>query len=115
MMDKNLQIYEQRFTSWTDDVPTCKDSGVGSSCNEVYRKDGRRVALHEYEDRSFRFRREEYNLCLYGVIDGFNGANVSDFIMKCLPAELVLGNTEQSLYYKYFYPPLPRTARARHN
>ena len=67
MMDKNLQIYEQRFTSWTDDVPTCKDSGVGSSCNEVYRKDGRRVALHEYEDRSFRFRRDEYNLCLYGV------------------------------------------------
>ena len=92
MMDKNLQSYEQSFTSWTDDVPTCKDSGVGSSCNEVYRKDGRRVALHEYEDRSFRFRRDEYNLCLYGVFDGFNGPHVSDYIMKCLPAELVLGN-----------------------
>ena len=93
MMDKNLQIqsYEQRFTSWTDDVPTCVDSGVGSSCNEVYRKDGRRVALHEYEDRSFRFRREEYSLCLYGVLDGFSGASVSDYIMRGLPAELLLG------------------------
>ena len=93
MMDKNLQIqsYEQRFTSWTDDVPTCEDSGVGSSCNEVYRKDGRRVALHEYEDRAFRFRREEYSLSLYGVLDGFSGAAVSDFIMRGLPAELLLG------------------------
>ena len=93
MMDKNLQIqsYEQRFTSWTDDVPTCVDSGVGSSCNEVYRKDGRRVALHEYEDRAFRFRREEYSLSLYGVLDGFSGAAVSDYIMRGLPAELLLG------------------------
>lgn len=61
MMDKNLLSYEQSFTSWTD------DSGVGSSCNQVHTKDGRRPALHEYEDRSFRFRRDEYNLCLYGV------------------------------------------------
>jgi len=91
MMDKNLQNYEQNFTSWTDDVPTCKDSGVGSSSNEIYRKDGRRVPMHSYEDRSFRFRRDEYNLCLYGVFDGFNGAQVSDFVMKRLPAELVLG------------------------
>ena len=54
MMDKSLQSYEQNFTSWTDDVPTCAESGVGSCCNEVYRQDGRRVGLHEYEDRSFR-------------------------------------------------------------
>lgn len=91
MMDKHLQSYEQNFTSWTDDVPTCKDSGVGSSSNEIHRKDGRRVPMHSYEDRSFRFRRDEYNLCLYGVFDGFNGAQVSDFVMKRLPAELVLG------------------------
>jgi len=91
MMENHLQNYEQNFTSWTDDVPTCKDSGVGSSSNEIYRKDGRRVPMHSYEDRSFRFRRDEYNLCLYGVFDGFNGAQVSDFVMKRLPAELVLG------------------------
>ena len=90
-MENHLQSYEQNFTSWTDDVPTCKDSGVGSSSNEIYRKDGRRVTMHTYEDRSFRFRRDEYNLCLYGVFDGFNGAQVSDFVMKRLPAELVLG------------------------
>ena len=113
MMDKNFPSYEY-FTSWTDDVPTCKDSGVGSSCNEVYRKDGRRVALHEYEDRSFRFRRDEYNLCLYGVFDGFNGCDVSDYIMKCLPAELVLGNCSALLTELITHiSPLPRPADAR--
>ena len=47
--------------------------------------------MHDFEDRSFRFHREEYNLCLYGVFDGFQGAHVADYIMKRLPAELVLG------------------------
>ena len=91
MMDKNLQSLEQNLTSWTDDVPTCKDSGVGSCWNEMHRKDGRRAQIHDFEDRSFRFHREEYNLCLYGVFDGYDGAHVADYIMKRLPAELVLG------------------------
>jgi len=91
MMDKNLHSLEQHLTSWTDDVPTCKDSGVGSSWNEVYIKDGRRAQMHDFEDRSFRFHREEYNLCLYGVFDGFHGSHVADYITKRLPAELVLG------------------------
>ena len=47
--------------------------------------------MHDFEDRSFRFHREEYSLCLYGVFDGFQGAHVADYIMKRLPAELVLG------------------------
>ena len=66
-------------------------SGVGSSWNEVYIKDGRRAQMHDFEDRSFRFHREEYNLCLYGVFDGFHGSHVADYITKRLPAELVLG------------------------
>jgi len=90
-MDKNLHSLEQNFTSWTDDVPTCKDSGVGTCSNEICWKDGRRAQMHDFEDRSFRFHREEYSLCLYGVFDGFQGAHVADYIMKRLPAELVLG------------------------
>jgi len=90
-MDKNLHSLEQHLTSWTDDVPTCKYSGVGSCWNEVYIKDGRRAQMHEFEDRSFRFHQEEYNLCLYGVFDGFHGSHVADYITKRLPAELVLG------------------------
>ena len=65
--------------------------GVGSCWNGFYGKDGRRAQIHDFEDRSFRFHREEYNLCLYGVFDGFQGAHVADYIMKRLPAELVLG------------------------
>ena len=112
MMDKNLQSYEQSFASWTDDVPTCRDSGVGISCNEVHSKDGRRVALHEYEDRSFRFRRDEYNLCLYGVFDGFNGVQVSDYIMKCLPAEILLGKLVLGSSGESYKDPLSRTTHA---
>ena len=61
--------------------------------------------MHDFEDRSFRFHREEYSLCLYGVFDGFQvgsihpwsipkcspmfqGAHVADYIMKRLPAEV---------------------------
>lgn len=93
MMDKQLLSFEQSFTSWTDDIPTCRESGVGSSANEVYKPDGGRIpnGLHSFEDRSFRFKREEYGLCLYGVFDGFSGAQVADFVMKRLPAELLLG------------------------
>ena len=77
---------------------------MGSSANEVYKPDGGRIpnGLHSFEDRSFRFKREEYGLCLYGVFDGFSGAQVrmvtrpslpqvADFVMKRLPAELLLG------------------------
>jgi len=93
MMDKQLLSYEQTYTSWTDDIPTCRESGVGSSGNEVYKTDGSRIpnGLHPFEDRSFRFKKEEYGLCLYGVFDGFSGGQVADFVMKRLPAELLLG------------------------
>jgi len=92
-MDKQLLSYEQTYTSWTDDIPTCRESGVGSSGNEVYKTDGSRIpiGLHPFEDRSFRFKKEEYGLCLYGVFDGFSGGQVADFVMKRLPAELLLG------------------------
>ena len=71
----------------------CRESGVGSSGNEVYKTDGSRIpnGLHPFEDRSFRFKKEEYGLCLYGVFDGFSGGQVADFVMKRLPAELLLG------------------------
>ncbi len=41
--------------------------------------------------RSFRFRIEEYDLCLYGIFDGFQGCQVADFAKKRLPAEILLG------------------------
>ena len=44
--------------------------------------------------RSFRFRVDEYDLCVYGVFDGFNGAQVSDFVTKGIPAELLWGQLD---------------------
>ena len=34
---------------------------------------------------------EENDLCVYGVLDGFQGAHVSDFVAKRIPAELLWG------------------------
>ena len=44
------------LTSWTDDIPICRRSGVGTAPNEVYRKNGRRTEMHPMEDRHFHFR-----------------------------------------------------------
>ena len=37
---------------------------------------------------------DEYDLCVYGVFDGFNGAQVSDFVTKGMPAELLWGQLD---------------------
>lgn len=81
----------ESLTSWTDDIPICRASGIGTATNEIYRKDGRRTEMHAMQNRYFHFSQEEFNLSLYGLFDGFSGANVSDFAMKKLPAELLLG------------------------
>ena len=44
-----------------------------------------------FSSRSFRFRVEDYDLCVYGVFDGFGGAQVADFVTKRIPAELLWG------------------------
>ena len=44
--------------------------------------------------RSFRFRVDEYDLCVYGVLDGFGGADVADFVQKRIPAELLWGQIQ---------------------
>ena len=46
----------ENLTSWTDDIPICKQAGIGSANNEIYRKDGRRVEMHTMQDRYFHFR-----------------------------------------------------------
>ncbi len=46
----------ESFRSWTDDIPICKHSGIGSATNEIYRKDGRRAEMHPVQDRHFHFR-----------------------------------------------------------
>ena len=84
------------LTSWTDDIPLCPHAGIGIANNEIYRKDGRRVEMHPYQDRYFHFRLEQYNLSLYGLFDGFNGTAVSDYARGMMPAELLLGQLSQN-------------------
>ena len=43
------------------------------------------------QSRYFHFRQDDFQLCTYGLFDGFSGSHVSDFAMKRLPAELLLG------------------------
>ena len=47
---------------------------------------------------------DEYDLCLYGIFDGFQGCQVADFAKKRLPAELLLGQ---------LVPGTPGTATSR--
>ena len=51
----SIQIQDQSLY-WTDDLPVCQLSGVGSATNQIYRDDGYRREEHDFEDRSFRFK-----------------------------------------------------------
>lgn len=80
----------QASKSWTDDLPVCKESGIGSSTNQIYREDGNRQEEHDFEDRFFhiKFDTDSY---LYGVFDGYEGAKAVEFCSQRMPAEIVLG------------------------
>ncbi|KAI8479174.1 PREDICTED: TGF-beta-activated kinase 1 and MAP3K7-binding protein 1-like [Branchiostoma belcheri] len=80
--------------SWTDDLPVCPLSGVGSSTNQTYRLDGLRQEEHPFEDRCFHFRHES-DVYLYGVFDGHDGNRASDFATQRMPAELLLGQLDK--------------------
>ncbi|XP_022095510.1 TGF-beta-activated kinase 1 and MAP3K7-binding protein 1-like [Acanthaster planci] len=84
-------ISQSPAPSWTDDLPVCHLSGIGYSTNQIYRQDGAREEEHEFEDRFFHFRTNEFECYLYGVFDGHDGMHVADFARLRLPAELLLG------------------------
>ncbi|XP_071511507.1 TGF-beta-activated kinase 1 and MAP3K7-binding protein 1-like [Diadema antillarum] len=77
-------------TSWTDDLPVCRHSGIGYSNNQIYRADGGRNEDHEFEDKFFHFKTEQ-NDYLYAIFDGYDGVHVANFAHQRLPAELLLG------------------------
>ncbi|XP_075215377.1 TGF-beta-activated kinase 1 and MAP3K7-binding protein 1-like [Lycorma delicatula] len=80
--------YEEQY-SWTDDLPVCKQSGVGYSTNQIYREDGHRREEHPFEDTSFHCRVDD-NTCLYGVFDGHNGVKTAKFALESLASEILL-------------------------
>ncbi|CAH6791197.1 Tab1 [Phodopus roborovskii] len=83
--------------SWTDDLPLCHLSGVGSASNRSYSADGKGTESHPPEDNWLKFRSEN-NCFLYGVFNGYDGNRVTNFVAQRLSAELLLGqlNTEHT-------------------
>lgn len=76
--------------SWTDDLPVCKESGVGFSTNQIYREDGYRQEDHSFEDRSFHCKYDDSTF-LYGIFDGHEGSRAANFALQRMAAEILLG------------------------
>uniref|UniRef100_H0WFL4 TGF-beta-activated kinase 1 and MAP3K7-binding protein 1 n=1 Tax=Otolemur garnettii TaxID=30611 RepID=H0WFL4_OTOGA len=92
----SIFTWEQQ-PSWTDDLPLCHLSGVGSASNRSYSADGKGTETHPPEDNWLKFRSEN-NCFLYGVFNGYDGNRVTNFVAQRLSAELLLGqlNTEHT-------------------
>ncbi|KAL7982426.1 hypothetical protein Chor_010024, partial [Crotalus horridus] len=86
----------EQLSSWTDDLPLCQLSGVGSASNRSYTTDGKGTEIHPLEDNWLKFRSEN-NCYLYGVFNGYDGNRITNFVGERLSAELLLGqlNAEQ--------------------
>nr|XP_036862822.1 TGF-beta-activated kinase 1 and MAP3K7-binding protein 1 isoform X2 [Manis javanica] len=85
----SIFTWEQQ-PSWTDDLPLCHLSGVGSASNRSYSVDGKGTESHPLEDNWLKFRSEN-NCFLYGVFNGYDGNRVTNFVAQRLSAELLLG------------------------
>ncbi|OCT83111.1 TGF-beta-activated kinase 1 and MAP3K7-binding protein 1 [Xenopus laevis] len=85
---RNLLHSEQQ--SWTDDLPLCNLSGVGSASNQTYNSEGLGKEEHPCEDNWIKFSGDN-NIYLYGVFDGYEGTRATNFVGQRLAAELLLG------------------------
>ncbi|XP_053158813.1 LOW QUALITY PROTEIN: TGF-beta-activated kinase 1 and MAP3K7-binding protein 1-like [Hemicordylus capensis] len=83
-------LQSEQQTSWTDDLPLCQLSGVGSAPNRSYTTDGKGIEIHPLEDNWLKFRSEN-NCYLYGVFNGYDGNRITNFVGERLSAELLLG------------------------
>ncbi|EFN64766.1 Mitogen-activated protein kinase kinase kinase 7-interacting protein 1 [Camponotus floridanus] len=83
-------LFQDSQYNWTDDLPVCKQSGVGFSTNQIYRESGYRQEEHPFEDRSFHCRYDDSTF-LYAVFDGHEGTKAANFAMQRVAAEILLG------------------------
>ena len=51
-----LSVSQEQQPSWTDDLPSCHLSGVGSAPNRSYSADGKGTEGHPLEDNWLKFR-----------------------------------------------------------
>lgn len=82
--------------SWTDDLPLCHLSGVGSATNRTYNGEGASKEEHPFEDNWLKFRGDN-NIYLYGVFNGYDGTRATNFVGQRLAAELLLGQLDSDV------------------
>ncbi|XP_057652313.1 TGF-beta-activated kinase 1 and MAP3K7-binding protein 1-like [Diorhabda carinulata] len=73
--------------SWTDDLPVCKNTGIGFSTNQIYREDGSPQEEHAYEDCSCHFKFSD-SFYWYAVFDGHEGKRAADYCCQRMTAEI---------------------------
>lgn len=73
--------------SWTDDLPVCKNTGIGYSTNQFYREDGHPQEDHQYEDSSCHFKFND-SFFWYAVFDGHEGKKAAEFCIQRMMVEI---------------------------
>lgn len=73
--------------SWTDDLPVCKNTGIGFSTNQFYREDGHPQEDHPYEDSSCHFKCHD-SFFWYAVFDGHEGKRAAEFCIQRMIFEI---------------------------
>ncbi|KAG5877078.1 hypothetical protein JTB14_011782 [Gonioctena quinquepunctata] len=81
--------------SWTDDLPICKDTGIGFSTNQLYRKDGNPQEQHQYQDCSSHFKFHDH-FYWYAVFDGHGGKRAADFCSQRMTAEIYFSQLNEN-------------------
>nr|CAH7721580.1 unnamed protein product [Callosobruchus chinensis] len=80
--------------SWTDDLPICKNTGIGFSTNQIYREDGNPQEEHPYEDYSCHFKFND-KFYWYAVFDGHEGKRAADFCSQRMTAEIYFSHLSE--------------------
>ncbi|KAJ8942761.1 hypothetical protein NQ314_009972 [Rhamnusium bicolor] len=86
--------YKKNTESWTDDLPVCKNTGIGYSTNQLYREDGNPQEDHIYEDCSCHFKFDDI-FYWYAVFDGHEGKRAADFCSQRMTAEIYFSQLNQ--------------------
>ncbi|XP_050310738.1 TGF-beta-activated kinase 1 and MAP3K7-binding protein 1-like [Anthonomus grandis grandis] len=93
----SLKVHQNSYKnskSWTDDLPVCKNSGMGYSINQIYREDGHPQEEHCYEDFSSHYKFAE-DFYWYSVFDGHEGKRATDFCSQRMTAEICFSQINQ--------------------
>nr|WMZ41604.1 TAB1 protein [Altica viridicyanea] len=81
--------------SWTDDLPVCKNTGIGYSTNQIYREDGSPQEEHIYEDCSCHFKFND-SFFWYSIFDGHEGKRAADFCCQRMTAEIYFSQLKEN-------------------